>query len=271
MAQTDIRPRIGIVCGSGLGGLANLLKDQVVFNYRDIPNFPQSTVHGHAGRLVFGTLKGRPCVCMQGRFHLYEGYPIQKVSRKMPSMLYHQRHLILTNAAGGLNQDFKVGDIMIMKDHINMPGFAGNNPLSGPNDERFGTRFPCMSDAYDRELQQLAMEVGQELGYGDFLREGVYCVLSGPSFETIAECRMLHRLGADAVGMSTVHEVIVARHCGMRVFALSLITNQAVMDYDSEEKANHEEVLQTGKQRSEQLERLVSTLVTRIEHNNIYA
>lgn len=177
---------------------------------------------------------------------------------------------------------------------------------------RFGIRFPCMSDAYDRELQQLAMDVGQELGYSDFLKEGVYCVLGGPSFETIAECRMLHRLGADAVGehsraniafriqpctregghqaaatvtlilsyeelllsspgMSTVHEAITARHCGMRVFALSLITNQAVMDYESEERANHEEVLQTGKERAQQLEQLVSTMVTRIEHSNNYA
>ncbi|XP_073330860.1 purine nucleoside phosphorylase 5a isoform X2 [Pagrus major] len=272
MAQTDIRPIVGIVCGSGLGGLADILKDQVAFNYKDVPNFPQSTVHGHAGRLVFGTLKGRPCVCMQGRFHLYEGYPIQKIT--LPIRIFKLlgvETVMLTNAAGGLNQDFKVGDIMVIKDHLNMPGFAGNNPLSGPNDERFGVRFPCMSDAYDRELQQLAMDVGQELGYADFLKEGVYCVLGGPSFETIAECRMLHKLGADAVGMSTVHEVIIARHCGMRVFALSLITNQAVMDYDSEEKANHEEVLQTGKQRAEQLERLVTTMVTRIEHNNNFA
>uniref|UniRef100_A0A8C8EL12 Purine nucleoside phosphorylase n=1 Tax=Oncorhynchus tshawytscha TaxID=74940 RepID=A0A8C8EL12_ONCTS len=245
LAQTSVRPLVGIVCGSGMGGLADMLKDQVAFNYKDIPNFPQSTVDGHAGRLVFGMLKGRPCVCMQGRFHLYEGYAIQK--------------------------DFKVGDIMIMKDHINMPGFAGNNPLSGPNDDRFGVRFPCMSDAYDRELQQLAVDVGQELGYGDFLREGVYCVLGGPSFETIAECRMLHKLGADAVGMSTVHEVIVARHCGMRVFALSLITNKAVMDYDSEEKANHKEVLETGQHRSIQLQKLVSTMVTRMEYNNTNA
>ncbi|XP_068164941.1 purine nucleoside phosphorylase 5a [Antennarius striatus] len=269
LAQTDVRPKVGIVCGSGLGGLADILKDQVVFNYKDIPNFPQSTVQGHAGRLVFGTLKGRPCVCMQGRFHLYEGYPVQKIT--LPIRIFKLlgvETVILTNAAGGLNQDFKVGDIMIMKDHLNMPGFAGNNPLAGPNDERFGVRFPCMSDAYDRELQQLATDVGQELGFSDFLKEGVYCVLGGPSFETIAECRMLHRLGADAVGMSTVHEVIVARHCGMRVFALSLITNQAVMDYDSQEKANHEEVLQTGKQRAEQLEKLVTTMVTRMEHNN---
>ncbi|XP_041738697.2 purine nucleoside phosphorylase [Coregonus clupeaformis] len=272
LAQTAVRPVVGIVCGSGMGGLADMLKDQVAFNYMDIPNFPQSTVHGHAGRLVFGTLKGRPCVCMQGRFHLYEGYAIQKITLPMRIFsLLGVETVILTNAAGGLNQDFKVGDIMIMKDHINMPGFAGNNPLAGSNDDRFGVRFPCMSDAYDRELQQLAVDVGQELGYGDFLREGVYCVLGGPSFETIAECRMLHKLGADAVGMSTAHEVIAARHCGMRVFALSLITNKAVMDYDSEEKANHEEVLETGQHRAIQLEKLVSTMVTRMEYNTTNA
>ncbi|KAK7909939.1 hypothetical protein WMY93_014623 [Mugilogobius chulae] len=272
LAQTDVRPTVGIVCGSGLGGLADMLKDQVAFNYKDIPNFPQSTVHGHAGRLVFGTLKGRPCVCMQGRFHLYEGYSIQKITLPMRVFkLLGVETVILTNAAGGLNEDFKVGDVMIIKDHINMPGFSGFNPLVGPNDDRFGVRFPCMSDAYDRELRQLAMDVAQELGYEDFMKEGVYCVLGGPSFETIAECRLLYRLGVDAVGMSTAPEVIVARHCGMRVFALSLITNQSVMDYDSEEKANHEEVLQTGKHRAEQLERLVSTMVTRIEHNNNYA
>ncbi|KTG38737.1 hypothetical protein cypCar_00044953 [Cyprinus carpio] len=273
LSQTAVRPLVGIVCGSGLGGLADVLKDQEAFNYKDIPNFPQSTVHGHAGRLVFGTFKDRTCVCMQGRFHLYEGYPVQKIT--MPMRLFKLlgvETVILTNAAGGLNQDYEVGDIMIIKDHLNIPGFAGNNPLVGPNDERhvymFGVRFPCMSDAYDRELQQLALDVGSELGYSDFLREGVYCVLGGPSFETIAECRMLNKLGADAVGMSTAHEVIVARHCGMRVFALSLITNKVVSDYNSEKKANHEEVLQTGKQRAEQMERLVSTIITRIGHNN---
>lgn len=269
LSQSKVRPLVGIVCGSGLGGLADMLKDRVTFNYRDIPNFPQSTVHGHAGRLVFGTLKGKPCVCMQGRFHLYEGYPIQKITMPMRIFkLLGVETVILTNAAGGLNQDYKVGDVMIVKDHINMPGFAGVSPLAGPNDDSFGVRFPCMSDAYDRELVQLAQEVGKELGYGHFLREGVYCVVGGPSFETIAECRMLHRLGADAVGMSTVHEAIVARHCGMKVFALSLITNQAVMDYDSQEKANHEEVLETGQLRAEQLQKLVSTLVTRIKQNN---
>uniref|UniRef100_A0A3Q0S468 Purine nucleoside phosphorylase n=1 Tax=Amphilophus citrinellus TaxID=61819 RepID=A0A3Q0S468_AMPCI len=262
LSNTQVRPTVGIVCGSGLGGLAEMIKDPQIFKYSDIPNFPRSTVHGHAGRLVFGTLKGKPCVCMQGRFHLYEGYPIQKITLPMRVFkLMGVETMIMTNAAGGLNQDYKVGDIMIIKDHINMPGFSGVNPLSGPNDDRFGLRFPCMSDAYDRKLRKLAHDVAAELGYSDFLREGVYCVLGGPSFETIAECRMLHRIGADAVGMSTVHEVIVARHAGMRCFALSLISNRAVMDYDSEEKANHEEVLETGKLRAEQMEKLVSTIV----------
>ncbi|XP_028449721.1 purine nucleoside phosphorylase 5b [Perca flavescens] len=265
-SNTQVRPTVGIVCGSGLGGLAEKIKDPQVFKYCDIPNFPRSTVHGHAGQLVFGTLKGKPCVCMQGRFHLYEGHPIQKITLPMRVFkLMGVETVILTNAAGGLNQDYKVGDVMILKDHINMPGFAGITPLAGPNDERFGVRFPCMSDAYDRELRQLAHDVASELGYDNFLREGVYCFLGGPSFETIAECRMLHSLGADAVGMSTVHEVIVARHAGMRVFALSLISNRSVMDYDSQEKANHEEVLETGMMRAEQLEKLVSTMVTRLE------
>uniref|UniRef100_A0A3B4A889 Purine nucleoside phosphorylase n=1 Tax=Periophthalmus magnuspinnatus TaxID=409849 RepID=A0A3B4A889_9GOBI len=269
MAQTQVRPVVGIVCGSGLGGLAEMIKDPEIFKYSDIPNFPKSTVHGHAGRLVFGTLKGKPCVCMQGRFHLYEGYPIQKITLPMRVFkLMGVQTMIMTNAAGGLNPDFKVGDVMFIKDHINMPGFAGVNPLCGHNEDRFGVRFPCMSDAYDRELRQLALTVGAELGFSDFLKEGVYCVLGGPSFETIAECRMLNRLGADAVGMSTVHEVIVARHAGMRCFALSLISNKAVMDYDSEERANHEEVLETGRMRAKQLEKLVSTLVGNIENNN---
>lgn len=269
LSNTQVRPTVGIVCGSGLGGLAEMLKDREVIKYSDIPNFPQSTVHGHAGQLVFGTLKGKPCVCMQGRFHLYEGYSIQKITLPMRVFkLMGVETMIMTNAAGGLNQDYKVGDVMIIKDHINMPGFAGVSPLTGPNDDRFGVRFPCMSDAYDRELRQLAHDVAAELSYSDFLQEGVYCVLGGPSFETIAECRLLHKLGADAVGMSTVHEVIVARHAGMRCFALSLITNRAVMDYDSQEKANHEEVLEAGRQRAEQLEKLVSTMVARLELNN---
>ncbi|CAI5791122.1 purine nucleoside phosphorylase [Podarcis lilfordi] len=176
--------------------------------------------------------------------------------------------LIVTNAAGGLNPEYKVGDIMVIRDHINMPGFAGQNPLVGPNDDRFGVRFPAMSDAYNEDLRKLAHTVASEMGCSGSVREGVYCALGGPNYETIAECRFLQRLGADAVGMSTVPEVIVARHSGMRVFGFSLITNKAVLDYESTEKANHAEVLEASRQSARTLEKLVSLMVQRIERNN---
>ncbi|TSS72695.1 Purine nucleoside phosphorylase [Bagarius yarrelli] len=151
-----------------------------------------------------------------------------------------------------------------MKDHINIPGFAGQNPLCGPNDERFGVRFPCMSDAYDKDLAQLARQIAEEQGCAEFLQQGVYCMLAGPTYETIAECKLLQLLGADAVGMSTVPEVVVARHCGLRVFGLSLITNKVVLDYSSEERTNHEEVLETTRMRTEDLQRLVCHLIEKI-------
>ncbi|XP_072423613.1 purine nucleoside phosphorylase-like, partial [Chiloscyllium punctatum] len=200
LARTNQRPTVAIICGSGLGGLADSLKDPVCFKYTDIPNFPHSTVVGHAGRLVFGSLSGTSCVCMQGRCHLYEGHPVWKMTFPIRVFrLMGVETLIVTNAAGGLHPDYKVGDIMLIKDHINLPGLAGINPLVGPNDERFGERFPCMSDAYDRALRRIASEVAKDLGYGAILQEGVYCTVGGPSYETIAECRMLRIIGADAV------------------------------------------------------------------------
>ncbi|EMP24277.1 Purine nucleoside phosphorylase [Chelonia mydas] len=217
--HTKHRPSLAIICGSGLGGLADLVKDPVVFNYTDIPNFPQSTVVGHAGKLVFGMLAGVSCVVMKGRFHMYEGYPLWKVS----------------------------------------------GSLWG----RFGPRFPAMSDSYDEQLRGLALAVGRELGYGPSLHEGVYCTVGGPNYETIAECRFLQQLGADAVGMSTVPEVLVARHCGLRVFGFSLITNKAVLEYGTREKANHAEVLEAGRQAALKLERLVSMLVERMKGNGL--
>lgn len=261
--QTKIRPVLAIICGSGLGGLADRLEESVTFNYEDIPRFPTSTVSGHAGKLVFGKLMGHDCVCMQGRFHFYEGYSIHTVTYPVRVFsLLGVKTLIVTNAAGGLNDGYNVGDIMIIKDHINMPGFAGQNPLCGPNDERFGLRFPCMSDAYDRELRSKLWRTAEAMGVKDFLREGVYCMLAGPSYETIAECKLLQKLGADAVGMSTVPEVLVARHCGLRVLGLSLITNKVITDYDSEEKANHEEVLRTTKKQTKLLQDLVCTFLS---------
>lgn len=263
LSRTDNRPVLAVICGSGLGGLADKLENSVTFNYEDIPGFPTSTVPGHAGRLVFGRLMGQECVCMQGRFHFYEGYSIHTVSYPVRVFsLLGVKTLIVTNAAGGLSDEYNVGDIMIIKDHINMPGFAGQNPLCGPNDERFGVRFPCMSDAYDRELRNKLRSAADGLGAGHFIREGVYCMLAGPSYETIAECKLLQKLGADAVGMSTVPEVLVARHCGLRVLGLSLITNKVITDYDSEEKANHEEVLRTTQRQTKLLQDLVCTFLT---------
>ncbi|XP_078112296.1 purine nucleoside phosphorylase 6 [Sander vitreus] len=265
LAHIEQRPKVAIICGSGLGGLADLLADKIAFPYKDIPRFPTSTVPGHAGQLVFGRLQGRECVCMQGRFHFYEGYNIHTVTYPVRVFfLLGVETLIVTNAAGGLNGSYDLADIMLIKDHINMPGFAGQNPLCGHNDDRFGVRFPCMSDAYDRELRALAKQTAKEQGCDGFLQEGVYCMLAGPSFETIAECRVLQMLGADAVGMSTVPEVVVARHCGLRVLGLSLITNNVVSDYDSVEKANHEEVLKTAQHRTQDLQRLVSHLIAKI-------
>ncbi|NXT80959.1 PNPH phosphorylase, partial [Zapornia atra] len=264
-ARTVQRPRTAIICGSGLGGLADVLDNKTVFPYEDIPHFPRSTVAGHVGRLVFGELNSHPCVCMQGRFHCYEGYSVSTVTFPIRVFfLLGVEILIVTNAAGGLNPHFQVGDIMFIRDHISMFGLGGQNPLRGPNDERFGARFPSMSDAYEQDLLSLAMESAQELGFLSFTREGVYCLLAGPCYETVAECRALQALGADAVGMSTVPEVIVARHCGLRVLGISLITNKAVMSYNTPEKASHEDVLRVSVVRAEALQKLVAQLLAKL-------
>jgi len=264
LSMTSHRPKIGIICGSGLGGLVEMLKDTYSIKYEDVPNFPVSTAPGHVGRLVFGELSGKTCICMQGRTHMYEGYPMWKVVfpiRVMKAM--GVEILIATNAAGGLNETYKVGDLMIFKDHLNLPGMAGLNPLIGPNDEKFGPRFPALSDAYDKELSAMGKKAAAELGY-DFVHEGVYCVQSGPCFETIAECRMLRILGADVTGMSTVPEVMTGRHCGLRCFAMTLVTNMVVCDYNSTEIADSDEVLETGRMRSKDCQNLITKLVDMI-------
>ncbi|MBC7809583.1 MAG: purine-nucleoside phosphorylase [Burkholderiales bacterium] len=245
-ARTSLRPAIGLVLGSGLGGLADTLEDRIAIPYEEIPGWPQSTVHGHSGKLVIGRLEGQIVVAQQGRAHFYEGYTMQQIT--MPIRIMHllgAHTVILSNAAGGLNPDFVVGDLMLMNDHINFVGMAGSNPLMGPNDERFGPRFVGMTQSYDKRLRELAHQAAVEAGVT--LREGVYIALSGPNYETPAEIRMLRMMGADAVGMSTVHEVLVARHAGMRVIACSGITNVAIDNIDSNLEANHEEVLDAGK------------------------
>ncbi|XP_026316788.1 purine nucleoside phosphorylase isoform X2 [Hyposmocoma kahamanoa] len=266
LSRTSVRPRIGIICGSGMGSLADSIVDAQCFPYTEIPNFPVSTVEGHQGKLVFGHIAGVPVVAMQGRFHYYEGYPLWKCCLPVRVMkLIGIKTLIATNAAGGLNPDFRIGDFMIVKDHINMMGFAGNNPLHGPNDDRFGPRFPPMSKAYNYEFRKIAKEVAVELNLENIVREGVYACLGGPNFETVAELKMLKMLGVDAVGMSTVHEVIIARHCDLTAFALSLITNECVTSYDDDSEANHEEVLDVGRMRQDVLSKFIARVIERFD------
>ncbi|XP_044155840.1 purine nucleoside phosphorylase-like [Bufo gargarizans] len=258
-------PDIAIICGSGLGLLAETLSNPKTFDYSQIPHFPASTVVGHSGQLVFGTLLDKSCVCMKGRFHVYEGYSLSKVTFPIRVFkLLGVKVLMVTNAAGSLCEKYRPGDLMIIRDHINMPGMAALNPLRGPNDERFGPRFPSLWDTYDRDLRVTALEIARKLGHADLTHEGVYCMVGGPNFESVAEARFLQRLGADAVGMSTAPEVVVAKHCGLRVFGLSLITNRVAQAYEMHESVNHSSVLEVGKQRSQLLQTLITDLVRSI-------
>ncbi len=240
-ALTTLKPAVALILGSGLGDLADEIGDATAIPYAEIPHFAHSSVAGHAGRLVIGQLEGVPVVAMQGRFHFYEGYSLQIVT--LPIRVMHRlgaHTLLVTNAAGGVNAAYRPGDIMLIRDHINIPGMAGLNPLVGPNDERFGARFPPLAGAYDAALRTLARSVAATQP-DTSLHEGVYVMVAGPSYETSAELRFLHALGADAVGMSTVPEVVVARHMNMRVVGLSLITNAATGE--ETEEINHAEVL----------------------------
>lgn len=242
---SPLQPRVALVLGSGLNPLADQVEDAVVVRYGDIPHFPVSTIAGHQGRLVIGHLKGNPVIVMQGRAHYYEGYSMQQVT--LPVRVFRQlgvEILMLTNAAGGLNKQYHTGDMMLINDHINYVGMAGENPLRGPNDPELGPRFLDMSKTYDRELRELALAVATEEKLP--LHQGVYVGLAGPTFETPADVRFLRMIGGDAVGMSTVPEAIVARHGGMRVMGVSGISNVAIDVIDGEGEASHEEVLEAG-------------------------
>jgi purine-nucleoside phosphorylase len=240
-SRSSLKPDVGVILGSGLGDLAVEVQDTAVIPYEEIPHFLRSTVVGHAGRLLIGKLGKVPVVVMQGRFHFYEGYTMQALTLPVRVMRMLGAHtLIVTNAAGGINAAYRPGDFMLIRDHINFLGLAGMNPLIGPNDERLGDRFPPLAKAYDAELRALACTVAAQWPEIT-LHEGVYAQVAGPSYETGAELKFLHTAGADAVGMSTAPEVVVARHMGMRVLGISLITNMATGD-DTEE-VNHAEVL----------------------------
>lgn len=242
--KVAIRPRIGMILGTGLGHLAEAVENPVFIPYTELPDWPVSTVMGHVGRLVVGGLEGQPVLVMQGRIHYYEGYTMQQVTLPIRVM---QRLgieiLVVTNAAGAINPDFMPGDVMLITDNLNLAGMSGLNPLVGPNLDEFGPRFPDMSQAYDRQLCDLARQAARQAGL--LLHEGVYAGLSGPSFETPADLRFLRIAGADAVGMSTVSEVIVARHGGTRVLGFSGISNKANLDGNT--VTSHEEVLEAGR------------------------
>ncbi len=243
MKRIKISPQVALVLGSGLGGLADEVEDPVIIPYADIPNWPVSTIHGHSGRLVIGSLVGVPVMVMQGRAHYYEGYPMDQVT--LPIRVMQQMKIgtiILTNAAGAINPDYQPGDVMALNDHIGLIGMAGLNPLRGPNLDEFGERFPDMSQVYDRDLIKLSASIASKNKIT--LHQGVYVCLSGPSFESPADLRFLRGIGADAVGMSTVPEAIVARHGRTRVLAFSGISNKANLDGNTE--TTHEEVLAAG-------------------------
>jgi purine-nucleoside phosphorylase len=240
LAQTALRPAIGLVLGSGLGGFADDLSEATRIPYANIPSFPRSTAVGHAGQMVMGKVGDVPVAAMQGRVHLYEGYSAKEVA--FPTRVLGRmgiRALVLTNAAGGINLEYKQGALVVVTDHINL---QGTNPLIGPNDERFGLRFPDMTQAYWKPYREIALRVARRLGKTAY--QGVYAGLSGPSYETPAEIRYLRTIGADLVGMSTIPEVIAARHMGLKVLAISCVTNMAAGI--SDEALNHEEVLKTG-------------------------
>ena len=261
-ARTTVEPRIAIVLGSGLGGFADDFEDAVGIPYEDIPGFVSSTAQGHAGRLVIGKIDGIPVLAMQGRVHYYEGYSLEEVTFPIRTFgLLGVKTLVLTNAAGGINVELTQGALMVISDHVNLMGV---NPLRGPNDERFGPRFPDMSAVYAAELQELVIDEAKAIGVE--VRRGIYCALSGPSYETPAEIHLLRNLGADAVGMSTVPEAIVARHMGLEVLGISCITNMAAGI--SDEPINHEEVMATGDRVretfTELLRRVISAINSRV-------
>jgi purine-nucleoside phosphorylase len=261
--RTTLRPLVGLILGSGLASLAAEVAQPVVIPYGDIPHFAPATVEGHPGELVLGRLQGCPVMMMSGRVHYYEGYPMSQVTFPIRVMwAMGIKYLVVTNAAGALDPSFRPGDLMLITDHIGLMNMVGLNPLRGPNDPEIGPRFPDMSQAYDPELRRVALQVAADLGIA--LHQGVYIMLSGPSFETPADLRFLRLVGADAVGMSTVPEVTVAHHAGIRVLGISGISNAAVMEPGAA-TLSHEEVLAAGKTIVVRLSPLIREILHRLE------
>lgn len=262
-SRISVEPRIALVLGSGLGGFADDFEEAVGIPYEDIPGFVRSTAQGHAGRLVIGKIDNVPVLAMQGRVHYYEGYSLEEVTFPVRTFgLLGVKTLVLTNAAGGINVQLTQGALMVISDHVNLMGV---NPLRGPNDDRFGPRFPDMSSVYSPDLQAVVVDEAKAIGAE--VRRGIYGALSGPSYETPAEIHLLRNLGADAVGMSTVPEAIVARHMGLEVLGISCITNMAAGI--SDEPINHEEVMATGNRVRETFAELLRRVIGAINTRTI--
>jgi purine-nucleoside phosphorylase len=259
LGKTKLRPRLGIVLGSGLGAFADEVAGATRIDYAKIPNFPRSTAIGHAGRMVIGNVGNVPVAVMQGRVHFYEGYPMRDVIFPMRVMSQMGiRSVILTNAAGGINREYKQGCLVVIRDHMN---FQGTNPLIGPNEDRFGVRFPDLTQVYSKQYQEAALAEGKRLGIE--MAQGIYAALTGPSYETPAEIRYLRTIGADLVGMSTVPEVIAAAHLGIRVLAISCVTNMAAGILDQPITA--EEVIETGERVKADFVALLRALIQRMQ------
>ena len=256
---TDLKPAVGIVLGTGLGDLAKEIDAVAEISYQEIPHFPVSTVETHAGKLILGHLSGKPVVAMQGRFHYYEGYDMKQITFPIRVMKFlGVKTLVISNAAGGMNPLFRKGDIMIMVDHINL---IGDNPLIGPNDDELGPRFPDMSEPYSNRLIKLAENIALEEKIK--IQKGVYVAVSGPNLETRAEYRFLRGIGADVVGMSTIPEVIVARHMGMEVFGVSVITDECFPD--ALQPANVEDIIRTANRAQPRLTLLMRKVIENLE------
>jgi len=260
LSKDNRRPEIAIILGSGLGGLADTLQNQNIIPYSEIPGFPLSTAVGHKGNMIFGELAGKTVLAMQGRFHYYEGYPMRLVTlpiRVMSKMGI--KYLFVSNAAGGLNTSYKVGDLMLIKDHINM----APSPLIGPNLDEFGPRFPDMSKAYSPRLIALAEKTAERLNIK--LHKGIYVVVTGPTYETPAECRCYARMGGDAIGMSTVPEVIVARHCGIEVMGMSVITDPAHYDREDDFYIDADEVVAAANAAADRMTSIIIGIISETE------
>ncbi|THD26659.1 Purine nucleoside phosphorylase I inosine and guanosine-specific [Fasciola hepatica] len=259
---TTMQPQLGIVCGSGMGDLIDFIENQTVVPYSSVPAFLQTTVSGHAGNFVFGKVGSVQVVVMQGRLHQYEGFSIAQMHIPIRVLkLLGVSIVLLTNAAGGLSDKLQVGDFVVLKDHISPSGMCTGNVLVGPNDERFGPRFPATLDAYDESLREKMLLVAEKLGMKNHVHEGVYFHVMGPTYATNAECKVMCMMGADVVGMSTVPEVFVARHCGLRVVAVSLVTDICNPNCVGLKPLTHEEVLEAAKKNTLKLKKLIQEFI----------